>query len=410
MRTKGRRTKRPATAKRETDGARRLEKLVPGGNDKQDSGVRPAWSFRTRPGQGRGKAAATIPAQLTFEDVSRRYEDVRALDRVSLDVKPSEVVALLGHSGCGKTTLLRIAAGIEKPSGGRVLIDGLEVAGSERFVPPEKRNVGLMFQDFALFPHLTLLQNVAFGLRSLPKAEAKRIAMTGLERVGLADLATEYPARLSGGEQQRVALARAIAPRPGVLLMDEPFSGLDVDLRASMQEETLAILRETRATSVIVTHDPEEAMRLSERIVVMKSGRILQEGTAETLYRAPQALFVARLFSEVAELRGRIQGGAADSPFGRMPAPGLKDGSEAIICLRQRSITLLPAGQGVAARVIGRRFLGEWVALHLAVDGLEEPLAVRVAGEGAPVPGAEVGLQVDAATVSVFPSETRLSE
>ncbi len=383
---------------------------MPGGNDKQENGVRPAWSFRTRPEHGRGKAAATIPAQLTFEGVSRRYEDVRALDRVSLDVKPSEVVALLGHSGCGKTTLLRIAAGIEKPSEGRVLIDGLEVAGSERFVPPEKRNIGLMFQDFALFPHLTLLQNVAFGLKSLPKAEAKRIAMTGLERVGLADLATEYPARLSGGEQQRVALARAIAPRPGVLLMDEPFSGLDVDLRASMQEETLAILRETRATSVIVTHDPEEAMRLSERIVVMKSGRILQEGTAETLYRTPKALFVARLFSEVAEVRGRIKGGAADTPFGRLPAPGLADGSEAIICLRQRSIALLPAGQGVAARVIGRRFLGEWVALHLAVDGLDEPLAVRVAGEGAPQPGAEVGLQVDAATVSIFPSETRLSE
>jgi iron(III) transport system ATP-binding protein len=383
---------------------------VPGGNEREQTSARPAWPFRTRPSQGRGKAAATIPAELAFEGVSRRYEEVRALDRVSLCVKPSEVVALLGPSGCGKTTLLRIAAGIEKPSEGRVLIDGLEVAGPERFVPPEKRNIGLMFQDFALFPHLTLLQNVAFGLKSLPKSEAKRIAMSGLERVGLADLATEYPARLSGGEQQRVALARAIAPRPGVLLMDEPFSGLDIDLRASMQEETLTILRETRATSVIVTHDPEEAMRLSERIVVLKAGQILQEGSAETLYTSPKALFVARLFSEVAEIRARVRGGVAETPFGRMPAPGLPDGTDAVVCLRQRSIGLLPAGEGVAARVIRRRFLGEWVALHMAVEGLDEPLSVRVEGERAPEPGTEVGLKVDAATVSVFPSETRLFE
>ena len=381
-----------------------------GGNEPEQTGARAAWPFRTRPSQGRGKAAATIPAELAFDGVSRRYEDVRALDRITLTLAPSEVVALLGPSGCGKTTLLRIAAGIEKPSEGRVLIDGLEVAGPERFVPPERRNIGLMFQDFALFPHLTLLQNVAFGLRSLPKAEAKRIAMSGLERVGLADLATEYPARLSGGEQQRVALARAIAPRPGVLLMDEPFSGLDVDLRASMQEETLAILRETRATSVIVTHDPEEAMRLSERIVVLKAGKILQEGSAETLYTSPKALFVARLFSEVAEIRARIKGGAVETPFGRLPSPGIPDGDEAIVCLRQRSISVLPAGEGVAARVIGRRFLGEWVALHLVVDGLDEPISVRVEGERAPAPGVEVGIKVDTATVSVFPPESRLSD
>jgi iron(III) transport system ATP-binding protein len=261
-----------------------------------------------------------------------------------------------------------------------------------------------MFQDFALFPHLTLLQNVAFGLRSLPKSEAKRIALSGLERVGLADLATAYPARLSGGEQQRVALARAIAPRPGVLLMDEPFSGLDVDLRASMQEETLAILRETHATSLIVTHDPEEAMRMSERIVVMKAGRILQEGSAETLYRAPQDLFVARLFSEVAEIRGLVKGGGVDTPFGRVPAPGLDEGADAVLCVRQRAIGLLPAGTGVAARVIERRFLGEWVALHLAVEGLDEPIGVKVEGHEAPPPGTEVGVEVDAATVFAFPA------
>ncbi len=316
-----------------------------------------------------------------FEGVSRRYETSLALDSISLTLKPSEVVALLGPSGCGKTTLLRVAAGIEKPSLGRVLLDGLEVAGPERFVPPEKRNIGLMFQDFALFPHLTLLQNVAFGLKSLPKSEAKRIAMTGLERVGLSHLATEFPARLSGGEQQRVALARAIAPRPGVLLMDEPFSGLDVDLRASMQEETLSILRETRATTAIVTHDPEEAMRLSERIVVMKAGRILQEGNAETLYQSPQDLFVARLFSEIAEIaRARPGRRRRDAVRPRRRHRDCSDGTDVVLCIRQRAIRLLPAGQGVAARVIERRFLGEWVAMHLAVEGLDQPLAVKVEG------------------------------
>ncbi|MEZ5924837.1 MAG: ABC transporter ATP-binding protein [Hyphomicrobiaceae bacterium] len=369
-----------------------------------------ARAFRGPAIASRGKAAATIPAELTFESVSRRYDTMLALDRVSLAIRPSEVAAILGPSGCGKTTLLRIAAGIEKPSGGRVLLDGLEVAGPERFVPPEKRNVGLMFQDFALFPHLTLLQNVAFGLRSLPRAEAKRIAMTGLERVGLAHLATEHPARLSGGEQQRVALARAIAPRPGVLLMDEPFSGLDVGLRAAMQEETLAILRETHATSLIVTHDPEEAMRLSDRIIVLKAGRIVQEGSAEALYDAPADLFIARLFAEVAEIRGVVRSGTVETPFGRVPAKGLAEGAEAIVCVRQRSIDIGAAGTGTAAKVIGRRFLGEWVALHVAVAGLDEPISIRVAGEGAPETGIEIGLNVDAATVSIFPGEERNSK
>jgi iron(III) transport system ATP-binding protein len=175
-----------------------------------------------------GRAAATIAARLTFERVERRYGGTAALSGFSLDIAPAEVVCLLGPSGSGKTTLLRVAAGIEKPTGGRVLVNDQEVAGPDRFVPPEKRNVGLMFQDFALFPHLSILDNVAFGLKSLPKEDARREAMAALARVGLERYAREYPHILSGGEQQRVALARAIVPRPAVMLMDEPFSGLDV--------------------------------------------------------------------------------------------------------------------------------------------------------------------------------------
>ncbi|MFM1816756.1 MAG: Spermidine/putrescine import ATP-binding protein PotA, partial [Pseudomonadota bacterium] len=165
-------------------------------------------------------------AEVVFERVERKFDDDNyALRGVSLTVAAGEIVCLLGPSGCGKTTLLRITSGIEKPTSGRVLLNGIEVAGPDRFVPPEKRNVGLMFQDFALFPHLTIAENVAFGLRHLPKAEAERQALDVLKRVGLERYAREYPHILSGGQQQRVALARAIAPHPSVVLMDEPFSG-----------------------------------------------------------------------------------------------------------------------------------------------------------------------------------------
>jgi iron(III) transport system ATP-binding protein len=187
----------------------------------------------TQPSSRRGAAmrGKTTRAGVTFEDVSRQFGGTLALDHIDLDVPPGEILCSVGPSGCGKTTLLRIAAGVEQPSGGRVLLDGQEVAGPERFVPPEKRGVGLMFQDFALFPHLTIRDNVAFGLRSLSPGEARADASAALDRVGLKHYASEYPHILSGGEQQRVALARAIAPRPAVLLMDEPFSGLDPRLR-----------------------------------------------------------------------------------------------------------------------------------------------------------------------------------
>lgn len=199
--------------------------------------------------------------RLSFDDVGRTYGSTTVLKGVSFEAEPGELVCLLGPSGCGKTTLLRIASGVEAPTRGRVLIDGEEVAGPSRFVPPEQRSVGLMFQDFALFPHLNIADNVAFGLRALPRAEARAEALALLTRVGIAHHADSYPDTLSGGQQQRVALARAIAPRPAVLLMDEPFSGLDVQLRDTMQTETRALLKETRATSLMVTHDPVEIGR-----------------------------------------------------------------------------------------------------------------------------------------------------
>ncbi len=353
----------------------------------------------------RGKAAVTFAARLTFEDLSRRYGDTLALDRVSLDIAPSEILCLLGPSGCGKSTLLRIAAGVERPSMGRVLLDGQEVAGPERFVPPEQRGVGLMFQDFALFPHLSILDNIAFGLKSLTRREAKAEAHAALERVGLSHYAGEYPHILSGGEQQRVALARAIAPRPSVLLMDEPFSGLDPQLRDKMREETLAILHETRATSIVVTHDAEEAMRMGDRVALMRKGRVVQTGKALELYRAPKDILAARTFSDLNELAARIDRGSAVTPLGRFAANGLHDGAEAIVCVRQRGVRLLPPGEGVAARVLDARFLGDIALVELAVQGLDAPLFARVKEADVPPQGAEIGVAIDTGAVLVFEAD-----
>jgi len=353
----------------------------------------------------RGKAAVTFAARLTFEDLSRRYGDTLALDRVSLDIEPSEILCLLGPSGCGKSTLLRIAAGVERPSSGRVLLDSQEVAGPERFVPPEQRGVGLMFQDFALFPHLSILDNIAFGLKSLTRREAKAEAHAALERVGLGHYAGEYPHILSGGEQQRVALARAIAPRPSVLLMDEPFSGLDPQLRDKMREETLAILHETRATSIVVTHDAEEAMRMGDRVALMRKGRVVQTGKALELYRAPKDILAARTFSDLNELAARIDRGSAVTPLGRFAANGLADGAEAIVCVRQRGVRLLPPGEGVPARVLDARFLGDIALVELAVQGLDAPLFARVKEADVPPQGAEIGVGIDTGAVLVFEAD-----
>ena len=362
-------------------------------------------------GAPRGRAGATFAARLTFESVDKRYGEIQALRGVSLDVAPGEVVCLLGPSGCGKTTLLRVAAGIERPDGGRILINDLEVAGPSRFMQPEDRGVGLMFQDFALFPHLTILENVAFGLKALPREAARREALLMLSRVGLERYADEYPHILSGGQQQRVALARALVPRPAVMLMDEPFSGLDVQLRDAMQEETLALLRETRATSVIVTHNPEEAMRLGDRIAVMRAGRLVQTGRAEDLYHRPAELFVARLFSEINEVEARVAGGRIATPFGALAAPGLADGARATLCIRERGIGLAVAGgngaagaPGLQGRIRNARFLGDAVRLEVVVEGFDQPLSVRTGTGSGVAKGTEVRLHIDPGEVLIFPA------
>jgi iron(III) transport system ATP-binding protein len=223
--------------------------------------------------------------------------------------------------------------------------------------------------------------------------------------VGLERYAGEYPHILSGGEQQRVALARAIVPRPAVMLMDEPFSGLDVQLRERMQEETLQLLRETRATCLIVTHAPSEAVRLGDRIAVMRAGRLVQAGKAEELYRSPADLFTARLFSEINEIPVSVEGGALRTPVGTFVVPELSDGEEAILCIRRRAIRIVPAGQGLPGRLVHIKFLGDLALLEIAAQGFERPLLTVVREGEEPAQGAEVGLAVDPESVLVFPAE-----
>ena len=353
----------------------------------------------------RGTAAATIAARLTFERLSHAYDGTIAVRDVDLDIAPGEVVCLLGPSGCGKTTLLRLAAGLEVPLSGRILVNGLEMAGPSAFVPPERRGTGLMFQDYALFPHLSIAQNVAFGLDRLPRREAAREARLALRRIGLEAYADDYPHALSGGEQQRVALARAIAPRPSVLLMDEPFSGLDRRLRDSVRDETMTVLRETRATCIVVTHDPEEAMRMADRIALMRAGALVQVGTPRELYSEPVDLMAARFFSELNEIPGVVGAGAVSTPLGAFPAPaGLAPGTEVEVGVRPQGVVCAPPSEpGAAGRILKRRFLGEVDLLEIAVEGLDVPLQARRRGGAELKVGTDVSVTLAPADVLIFP-------
>lgn len=352
-------------------------------------------------GAGR-RAAVTFAARLGFEDIRHDYHGKPTIRGVSLTAEPGEVLCLLGPSGSGKTTLLRIAAGIEAQSSGRVLINDREVAGPDSFLPPEKRGIGLMFQDFALFPHMTILQNVQFGLTALPAREAAAEAMAALERVGLSHYAKSYPHVLSGGEQQRVALARALAPRPGVLLMDEPFSGLDSRLKDTIRADTLAILRESRATAIVVTHDAEEAMRMADRIALLREGRLVQVGTADELYRRPADLFAAGFFSEINEFSGQVRSGRIETPLGSVPVSGLAEGAACSAAVRLSAVDVRESGGLIPARILSRRFLGVVEMLELVVPGWDQRVRARIRADLLPPGAREVTVNVKPQDILVF--------
>jgi iron(III) transport system ATP-binding protein len=345
------------------------------------------------------------PAVLAVDGIVRRYGPVAAVAGISLDVADGEIVALVGHSGSGKSTLLRLIAGLERPDAGTIAIAGRTVCGNGAFVPPEERGVGMMFQDYALFPHLSVIDNVKFGLARAPAREADHRARAALERIGLLSRAGDFPHALSGGEQQRVALVRALVPAPRILLMDEPFSNLDKRTRDRIRDETTAILRESGATAILVTHDPEDAMRIADRIMLMEAGRIARGGTAEDLYRQPGSLLVARFFADFNEIDGTVKGGQVATPIGVFPANGHADKARVTVCIRPHDLDLGVSGERpITATVAGRAFVGDELVLSLAVPGLARPLQAHVPIHTAARIGQPVGIAVAAKDVLVLPA------
>jgi iron(III) transport system ATP-binding protein len=337
---------------------------------------------------------------LSLDAVTLRYVSggTAAVDGLSLAVEPGEVVALLGPSGCGKTTTLRLVAGFERPAGGTITLDGRQLAGPGGFVPPEQRGVGLVFQDYALFPHLSVLDNVAFGLAAQPRVEALSRARDMLKLFGLEGFEARLPHALSGGQQQRVALARALAPGPRVLLLDEPFSSLDTALRTSTRMELRRVLKSLGATVLLVTHDQGEAMAFADRLAVMRAGKVEQVGTPEEVYSTPRTAFVAYFLGGTNLLPGVGFGNGARTVLGILPVAGTPAKGNVLLSLRPEALRLVPDTDAVAvggalrAEVLAREFQGPSAEYTVACGGLE--LTVRGAPESPLRAGARARLEV----------------
>lgn len=315
---------------------------------------------------------------LELHDVSRRFGATVALDNVSLTIASGEIICLVGQSGCGKSTLLRLIAGVDLADSGRILLNGQEVSGPSRFVEPEDRKIGFVFQDYALFPHLTVEQNILFGLKRRPKQEAKARVADIIAHIGIEHLTGRFPHMLSGGEQQRVALARALAPQPEILLMDEPFSNLDRGLREKVRDETLSLLKGLGTTVIMVTHDPEEALSAGDRVVLMKAGRIVQAGSGYDLHDRPVSAYAAEFFCAFNRVSGIYRDGHVETAIGRFAHElDAVEGTPATLYIRPQGISVSPGPGSVSGQLKSRTFLGEVEQLAIDVDGLETPLRVR---------------------------------
>jgi iron(III) transport system ATP-binding protein len=360
-------------------------------------------------------------AGIQIERLSKRYGPVAALHELTLEVADREFVTLLGPSGCGKTTILRLLAGFLSPDGGVIRVAGVTVSSPEHVVPPERRGMGMVFQSYAVWPHKTVHENVAFGLevRRVPRAEARQRVGRVLELVGLAGLDARYPAQLSGGQQQRVALARSLVVEPGILLLDEPLSNLDAKLRERMRWELKDLQRRTGITFVYVTHDQAEAMALSDRIAVLHAGELLQYGPPREVYARPASRTVADFMGLVNLLPGRVLRAGAEGSVavaGRplaLPLPaGLAACDRVDVAIRPEHVGVAP-GAGLAgpagatgelpATVVELTFLGSLVDCHLTLED-----GTRVRAQGAALdglrPGEGVRVRFDSPHCTVFPS------
>jgi iron(III) transport system ATP-binding protein len=342
---------------------------------------------------------------LRLSGIRHSYDGEREVLRgIDVEAGPGEILCLLGPSGDGKTTLLRLVAGLEQLQAGRIELNGVVLAEPGHEVPPEERQVGFVFQDYALFPHLTVAENVAFGLRRVPRGERGWQVAEALASVGLETYAGAYPHMLSGGQQQRVALARALAPRPQALLLDEAFASLDARLRDQVRDDTLHVLQTSGIPALVVTHDAEEAMFMADRIALMREGRVVQLGTPEELYLHPREPFVATFLGEVNRMPALVRGDRAETAIGSVTAAGLPDGPAELL-LRPEGLLIRPAHEGAAAVVEACRLLGATTLVHLAVPdgaGGTQHLHARLPPGAALSRGQQVGVAMDPARAFVF--------
>ena len=343
---------------------------------------------------------------LTIDHVTARYGDVTAVDDVTLDIRENEFFALLGPSGCGKTTLLRSIAGFETPDEGRIELDGSDLTR----VPPHRRPVNLMFQSYALFPHMSVAQNIAFGLEAegLERSEVTRRVGEVMETIGLTEWAKRRPTQLSGGQRQRVALARALVKRPKLLLLDEPLSALDRQVRGEMQQELKRLQHEVGLTFVVVTHDQEEAMSMADRVAVLNRGRLEQLDTPVGLYERPSSLFVAGFIGSSNQFAGEaVSEGIAVPGLGLIPAEhSLPLGAPVVAIVRPEDVTIgRDSEPGFGATVTDASYLGGSSTVRLRIDGREDPVLATVHAAVPLERGSRVTTRFNPSRTVVLPAE-----
>lgn len=336
--------------------------------------------------------------------LTKEFGDITAVEGFDLSIQEGHLLALLGPSGCGKTTALRLIAGFERPDAGSIEICGRQVFGARTEVSPEKRRVGMVFQDYALFPHLTVAQNVAYGL---PRGREKQARVEEvLSLVSLQDCKRRHPHELSGGQQQRVALARALAPKPEVLLLDEPFSNLDAGLRAHVRAEVKGILHAMATTTVLVTHDQEEALFFGDLVAVMNAGRVEQVAEPEELYHSPSSRFVAEFLGVADFLPAVAEEDALNTELGSLPAVnGARPGTRGEVMARPDDIHIEPAPQG-RGRIVGGTFLGTHVLYSVALPSGRQVRSLQPHG-AAYAEGATVDVHLEPGhPLTFFPEAT----
>ncbi|HEV7306997.1 ABC transporter ATP-binding protein [Ensifer sp.] len=333
---------------------------------------------------------------LSLEDISKSYGPTRAVSKINLQIAEGSRTAIVGPSGSGKTTLLRLVAGFEAPDAGKIHIDGLRIADASVGVPAHRRNVGIVMQEGALFPHLSLIDNIRFGIRKSKDSKAHALALMDLVELDRS-MADRQPHQLSGGQQQRVALARALARQPRLMLLDEPFSALDAGLREQLRSATMRILAKAGVATLLVTHDQEEAISFADQLVVLRDGRLVQAGPPQELYRAPADPVTAAFLGQAIVLDAEIRGGRARCILGEVAVDGQQTSSSAAkILLRPEQLRVVPAAEGGTWRILTIEQLGPQAHVKVALEngGAETCLTFRAPNVDLPPAGSLVGLEI----------------